>query len=168
MFYLDLLQYLLDPGYRAGLVVVPIVLVTYIFQGVTFNLSFWYKLTDKTNWGAYISFIGLFITIAGNVLLVPVFGYIASAWSSFACFLVMMIISWVLGQKYYPIEYDLKMVGRYVLLTAVLYGIGLYVPIGNLYLRLAFRTVLLLLFVGYVLRKDVPAGVLPFLSKVRK
>jgi len=168
MFYLDVLKYLLDVRFHEGLVVVPIVLLCYIFQGITFNLSFWYKLTDKTNWGAYISLIGLVITVAGNVLLVPVFGYIASAWSSFVCFLVMMIVSWSLGQKYYPIDYNLKRVGKYVLITGVLYVLGMYIPINNLHLRIIYRTILLGLFVVYILKSDIPAGSLSFLSRKQK
>lgn len=168
MYYLDVLQYLVRADYRAGLVVVPIVLICYIFQGISFNLSFWYKLTDRTNWGAFIAFIGLFITVAGNLIFVPRYGYIASAWASFVCFLVMMVISWVMGQKYYPIDYDLKLAGRYVLVGAVFYGAGMYIPIENIYLRLALRTILLLFFCFYVLKKDIPVFSLAFASKVAK
>jgi len=168
MYFLDLLQYLLDVDYRAGLIVVPIILVCYIFQGIYFNLSFWYKLTDKTKWGAYISFIGLFITIIGNLLFVPSYGYIAAAWISFFSFLTMMIVSWALGQKYYPIKYDLKLMARYVLIGTAFYLAGMLMPIENLYLRLAYRTVLLILFVLYVLKKDIPANSIPFITKIRK
>lgn len=158
MYYLDILKVLLDPSYHEGLVVVPIVLLSYVFQGVVFNLSFWYKLTDKTQWGAYISFMGLGITLAGNVLFVPVYGYIASAWTSFACFLVMMVVSWALGQKYYPVAYDMKTAGRYVLVVAAFYVLGMLTPIESLVVRMAFRTVLIGLFVAYVLRYDLPPG----------
>lgn len=158
MYYLDVIKYMIEPEYHVGMVVVPIVLVTYIFQGIVFNLSFWYKLTDKTKWGAYISFMGLAVTILGNVIFVPMFGYIASAWTSFVCFLLMMVISWALGQRHYPIPYDLKMAGRYVLVGGLLYVAGMYLPISDLYLRLAYRTLLLLLFVAYVLRFDLPKG----------
>lgn len=102
--------------------------------------------------------MGLGITVAGNVLLVPVYGYIASAWTSFVCFLVMMVVSWALGQKYYPITYDLKMAGRYVLVVAAFYALGMLVPIDNLVWRMVYRTVLIGLFAAYVLRYDLPAG----------
>ncbi|MCX6307906.1 MAG: lipopolysaccharide biosynthesis protein, partial [Bacteroidia bacterium] len=95
MYYLDILQYLIRSDYRVGLVVVPIVLVCYIFQGIYFNLSFWYKLSDKTNWGAIIALIGCVFTIAGNVIFVPTYGYVGSAWVAFVCFFLMMVISWV-------------------------------------------------------------------------
>jgi O-antigen/teichoic acid export membrane protein len=165
MYYLDILKVLLDPRYHEGLVVVPIVLLCYVFQGVAFNLSFWYKLTDKTKWGAYISFIGLGITVAGNVLFVPIYGYIASAWTSFVCFLVMMVVSWALGQKNYPISYDLKLAGRYVLVVAAFYALGMYVPIDNLLLRMVYRTVLIGIFAAYVLRYDLPAGTVSVLLR---
>ncbi len=158
MYYLDVIKYLLKPTYHEGLVVVPIVLLSYIFQGIYFNLSFWYKLTDKTKWGAYISFMGLAVTVLGNVIFVPMYGYIASAWASFGCFLMTMVVSWALGQRYYPIPYDLKMAGRYVLVGFLFYAAGMYTPISNIYLRLAFRTLLLLLFVVYVVRVDLPKG----------
>jgi O-antigen/teichoic acid export membrane protein len=158
MYYLDVIKFMLNSKYHEGLVVVPIVLLSYIFQGIVFNLSFWYKLTDKTKWGAYISFMGLAVTILGNVLFVPMFGYIASAWTSFVCFLLMMVVSWALGQRYYPISYDLKMAGRYLLVGGLFYAVGMYMPISDLYLRLAFRTLLLVLFLVYVVRVDLPKG----------
>ncbi|MBQ2447358.1 MAG: polysaccharide biosynthesis C-terminal domain-containing protein, partial [Bacteroidales bacterium] len=108
MFYIDILKYIISPEYHEGLVVVPIVLICYLFQGVYFNLSLWYKLTDKTQWGAYISLIGCALTIIGNIIFVPRYGYVAAAWTSLVCFLLMTLISWWLGQKYYPIKYDMK------------------------------------------------------------
>ncbi|MDP4276949.1 MAG: oligosaccharide flippase family protein [Bacteroidota bacterium] len=167
MYYLDILQYLISSSYRVGLKVIPVVLLCYIFQGISFNLSFWYKLTDRTNWGAYISYMGLFITVMGNLLFVPKFGYMASAWTSFVCFFITMVVSWWLSQKYYPINYDLKLVGRYVVIGTAFYLIGMNLPIGNLYLRLAFRTVLLLLFVAYVLKRDMAGTNLPFIGKLK-
>jgi len=158
MYYMDVIKFLLAPKYHAGLVVVPIVLFSYIFQGISFNLSFWYKLTDKTKWGAYISFMGLAVTVLGNIIFVPLFGYIASAWTSFVCFLVMMVVSWLLGQRFFPIKYDLKMAGRYVVVGGLFYTVGMYMPIPDLRIRLAYRTLLLLSFVLYVIRVDLPAG----------
>jgi len=168
MYYLDILQFLVRSDYRVGLVVVPIVLGCYIFQGIYFNLSFWYKLTDKTNWGAIIALIGSAATIAGNIIFVPVYGYIGSAWVAFICFFMMMIISWVLGQKYYPIKYDLKSAGRYTVLCIVLYLAGMFVPIDSMLLRMVYRTILLLFFGAYVVRKDLPLKSIPLLNKFVK
>jgi len=168
MYYLDILQYLIRSDYRVGLVVVPIVLVCYIFQGIYFNLSFWYKLSDKTNWGAIIALIGCVFTIAGNVMFVPIYGYVGSAWVAFVCFFLMMVISWVLGQKYYPIAYDLKSAARYTLLGVLFYLAGMFMPIDSMFLRLVYRTVLLLLFGAYVVRMDLPLKSLPILNKLVK
>jgi O-antigen/teichoic acid export membrane protein len=168
MYYLDVLQYLIQAKYRAGLVVVPIVLVSYIFQGICFNLSFWYKLSDKTDWGAIISIIGLVVTLGGNLLLVPIFGYIASAWSSLVCFLLMMVLSWVLGQKYYPVSYDMKSALKYTLIAAFFYILGMLVPIESMTLRLLYRTFLLLIFVLYVIFQDLPWQSLPVFRKLSK
>lgn len=168
MYYLDILQYLIRSDYRIGLVVVPIVLVCYIFQGIYFNLSFWYKLSDKTNWGAIIALIGFAFTIAGNVIFVPTYGYVGSAWVAFVCFFIMMVISWVLGQKYYPISYDLKSAGKYTLLGGLFFLAGMYMPIDSLLLRLVYRSILLLLFGAYVVRKDLPLKSFPMLNRLLK
>jgi O-antigen/teichoic acid export membrane protein len=168
MYFMDILQYLIRSDYREGLVIVPIVLVCFIFQGVYFNLSFWYKLSEKTQWGAIIALIGSIATIAGNILFVPRFGYIGSAWVVFVCFFLMMVISWMLGQKYYPIAYDLKSAGRYTLLGAAFYLAGMYVPIDALVIRLIYRSILLVLFTAYILRTDLPVKDLPILNKMFK
>ena len=133
-----------------------------------FNLSFWYKLTDETRWGAYFSLIGCAIIVVMNILLVPTYGYIASAWASVAGYGVIMLLSYWIGQKKYPIHYDLKSIGLYVLLAAVLYVIGEQVPISNLVLRLAFRTVLLLLFVSYIVKRDLPLSQIPVINRFIK
>lgn len=156
MFYLDILKYLIHSDYHAGLSVVPLVLLCYLFQGVFFNLSLWYKLIDRTQWGAYISLFGMVITILGNVLFVPRYGYIAAAWVSFVCFFLMMVTSWSLGQKHYPIRYDLKSAAIYTLLTAGLYLLGMFLPIEPLWLKLLFRTMLLLVFLWVLIARDLP------------
>lgn len=168
MFYLDLLRYLVARGYWEGLGVVAVVMLAEICKGIYFNLSFWYKLTDETRWGAYFSLIGCAIIVMMNIVFVPVYGYIASAWASVAGYGVIMLLSYWMGQKKYPIQYDLKSLGLYILLAAVLYVIGEQVPISDLVLRLAFRTVLLLLFVAYIVKKDLPLSQLPVINRFIK
>ena len=168
MFYLDLLRYLVARGYWEGLGVVAVVMLAEICKGIYFNLSFWYKLTDETRWGAYFSLIGCAIIVVMNIVFVPVYGYIASAWASVAGYGVIMLLSYWMGQKKYPIQYDLKSLGLYILLAAVLYVIGEQVPISDLVLRLAFRTVLLLLFVAYIVKKDLPLSQLPVINRFIK
>ena len=168
MFYLDLLRYLVARGYWEGLGVVAVVMLAEICKGIYFNLSFWYKLTDETRWGAYFSLIGCAIIVVMNIVFVPVYGYIASAWASVAGYGVIMLLSYWMGQKKYPIQYDLKSLGLYILLAVVLYVIGEQVPISDLVLRLAFRTVLLLWFVAYIVKKDLPLSQLPVINRFIK
>lgn len=166
MFYLDIIRYFIDPRYFVGLKVVPIIMMAELFSGVFFNLSLWYKLTDRTQWGVYFSLIGLVFIVAINLLFVPRFGYIACAWAAFVCYFVMMLLSWLIGQKYYPIRYDLKAMGKYLLLAMLLYGIGTWVSIDNLYLRLGFRTILLLIYLSYLIRHDLPLQQIPYVNRL--
>lgn len=169
MFYLDILRHVIGRDYWDGLRVVPIVMAAEIFMGIYFNLSFWYKLIDETRWGAYFSLTGCTILILMNVFLIPKYGYIACAWAGFTGYGVAMLLSYFVGQKKYPIQYDLKAIGMYVLLAAVLYVASEYVPIDNIYLRMAYRTILLLLFVAYVVKRDLPLSQIPILNRfIRK
>ena len=169
VFYLDVLKYILKPDYWPGLKVVPIVMTAEIFMGVFFNLSFWYKLIDETKWGAYFSFAGCAVLLAVNLVFVPEYGYMACAWGGFAGYGVAMLLSYFVGQRKYPIAYDLRSIAVYVLLAAALYALGQWVSIPNLPLRLAFRTLLLLLFVAYVVKKDLPLSQIPVINRfIRK
>ena len=166
MFYLDILRHIIGRDYWDGLRVVPIVMAAEIFMGIYFNLSFWYKLIDETRWGAYFSLTGCTILILMNVFLIPKYGYIACAWAGFTGYGVAMLLSYFVGQKKYPIQYDLKAIGMYVLLAAVLYLAAEYVPIDNIYLRMAYRTVLLILFIAYVVKRDLPLNQIPILYRI--
>ena len=168
MFYLDILRHVIGRDYWDGLRVVPIVMAAEIFMGIYFNLSFWYKLIDETRWGAYFSLTGCIILILMNIFLVPKYGYIACAWAGFTGYGVAMLLSYFVGQKKYPIQYDLKAIGMYVLFAAVLYVAAEYVSIDNIYLRMAYRTVLLLLFIAYVVKRDLPLNQIPILNKLLK
>ena len=166
MFYLDILRHIIGRDYWDGLRVVPIVMAAEIFMGIYFNLSFWYKLIDETRWGAYFSLTGCTILILMNVFLIPKYGYIACAWAGFTGYGVAMLLSYFVGQKKYPIQYDLKAIGMYVLLAAVLYLAAEYVPIDNIYLRMAYRTVLLILFIAYVVKRDLSLNQIPILNRI--
>ena len=166
MFYLDILRHIIGRDYWDGLRVVPIVMAAEIFMGIYFNLSFWYKLIDETRWGAYFSLTGCTILILMNIFLIPKYGYIACAWAGFTGYGVAMLLSYFVGQKKYPIQYNLKAIGMYVLLAAVLYLAAEYVPIDNIYLRMAYRTVLLILFIAYVVKRDLPLNQIPILNRI--
>lgn len=168
MFYIEILRFVIAPGYWEGLRVVPIVMIAEMFMGIYFNLSFWYKLTDETKWGAYFSLIACMIVVLMNIFLIPVYGYIACAWAGFTGYGVAMILSYFVGQKKYPIAYDIRGIGCYVALAAILYLIGEWVSIDNIVLRLAFRTLLLLLFLAYIIKKDMPLSQIPVINRLIK
>ena len=155
MFYLDILKYLIAPDYWEGLRVVPVVMAAEIMMGIYFNLSFWYKLTDQTRWGAYFSLTGCTVLVTLNILLIPHFSYMACAWAGVAGYGVAMLLSYFIGQRRYPIAYDLRSMGIYLLLAALLL-VASRLPIESLWLRMAYRTGLLLLFVGHILWHDLP------------
>lgn len=157
IFYLDIFRYIIAASYWEGLKIVPIVLWTYIFQGVYFNLSFWYKLTDETKWGAWFSLIGLVITFVLQVVFVPKIGYWASCGSSLVCYFTIMLLSYFIGQKKAPIPYDLKRIGIYTLLTigllSVYYALRLYY-VSNMWARMGIGTVLLIIYCGILIKFD--------------
>ena len=166
VFYMDIIRYIISPDYWDGLKVVPIVMAAEIFMGIYFNLSFWYKLNDETYWGAIFSFIGCAVLFAMNILLVPKYGYMACAWASFSGYLVAMALSYFIGQKRNAINYDLKSIFIYTLLFAVLYGISVINPIENSIARMAINTLLLAVFVGYFIKKDLPLKSIPVIGKL--
>lgn len=157
IFYLDLLKFIIAPSYWEGLKIVPIVLWTYIFQGVYFNLSFWYKLTDKTQWGAYFSIIGVVITFGLQVVFVPRIGYMASALSSTVCYMVIMLLSYFMGRKHLTIPYDLRRIGIYTLVVLILlagyYALAHLLPI-NEWLKIGIGTILLIIYCVIFYRLD--------------
>ena len=165
MFYLDILRYVIGRDYWEGLKVVPIVMAAEMFMGVYFNLSFWYKLTDETKWGAYFSITACTIVILMNVFLIPVYGYVACAWAGFTGYAVAMLLSYFVGQKKYPINYDLKSIGGYVLLALVIYAVGEWMPLEKTVLRLLFRTVLLAVFIAYIIKHDLPLKQIPVINR---
>ena len=164
--YLDILKHIIGQDYWSGLKVVPIVMAAEIMMGIYFNLSFWYKLIDKTIWGAWFSGIGCAVLIIVNVVFVPQYGYMACAWAGFAGYATAMTLSYFVGQKYYPIKYDLAGIGKYVVLALICFALmklgrdyisGLWVVVPN--------TLLILLFLAYIVKKDFPLT--PILKKLK-
>ena len=155
MFYIDILKYFISPRYFSGLKVVPIIMMGELFFGIFFNLSLWYKLTDKTIWGMWFSLLGLAITIGLNVLLVPRMGYMGCAWAAFACYGVMMVTSYFVGRAKHPIGYPTARIGAYFALAAVIYVIGLYIAVTPITaVNYAIRALLLLGYVAIVVKKE--------------
>ena len=155
MAWMGVLRYIIARDYWEGLQVVPIVMAAEIMMGIYFNLSFWYKLIDKTIWGAVFSFVGCAVLIAINVLLVPKYGYIACAWGGFAGYATSMILSYLVGQKYYKINYPLKDITVYTLVAAVLYlAMTLITLPGGMLIETLYRTALLMVFFLFMFRHE--------------
>lgn len=126
MFYMPLLRYFVGRSYWEGLGVVPIVMAAEIFMGIYFNLSFWYKLTDQTWWGAVISAIGAAVMIAVNIIFVPKYGYWACAWGGFAGYGTAMVLSWAIGRRRYPVPYDWRAIAKCVIMAVLLYALSAF------------------------------------------
>ena len=155
--YLDIFKFFIGADFREGLHIVPIVLMANLFLGVFFNLSIWYKLNDLTRFGAYIALTGAGITIILNILLVPVMGYTGAAWAHFFCYLVMVILSFILGRKYYPVPYDLRRILFYFLVAMLFFTIEQLVTWPGVYLRWVMNTIWFLVFIVIVIfmEKDI-------------
>ncbi|NLZ94543.1 MAG: lipopolysaccharide biosynthesis protein [Bacteroidales bacterium] len=168
--YLDIIKHLLPRNYHEGLKVVPIVMFGEMFFGLYFNLSLWYKLTDKTKWGAYMSLFGLVITLTILIVFIPHYGYMACAWASFFANLSMMVLSYFLGQKHYPIPYDLKTAGRFALLAAVL-GVFMFLNFrhtSSVTIRIALNTVIVIIYAAVTIKKELPLREMPVIGKYFK
>ena len=121
--FLDIIKHFINPDYWVALEIVPIVLLANLFLGIYHNLSIWYKLTDKTRFGMYFSIFGAIITIMFNIIMLPIIGYMASAWATLLAYGLMMLLSYWVGKRQYPIPYELKRtLGYLVLGTSIAYG----------------------------------------------
>jgi O-antigen/teichoic acid export membrane protein len=157
--YLDLIRYLIGDQFWIGLKVVPILLLAYFFLGLYYNFSIWYKLSDKTKFGAYIAIGGAIITITLNLVLLPRIGIMGSAWATISCYGFMAIAGYLLGQKYYPIHYPIPRILLYILSAIAAFGLAtLLRPNFNeniIYILLCNTFILLLYMIGvYFLEKN--------------
>ena len=164
--YIDILRFIIGRDYWEGLKVVPIVMAAEIMMGVYFNLSFWYKLIDKTIWGAYFSGIGCLVLVAINIIFVPRYGYMACAWAGFAGYGVAMTLSYIVGQRKYPIAYPIGRCLSYVALAGVLcVGMLLANKYLSMWLAVAANTLLIAVFAVYLVKRDFPLRSLPVIGK---
>ena len=166
MGYINILRHIISKYYWEGLKVVPIVMAGMIMMGIYFNLSFWYKLIDKSIWGAYFSGIGCSVLILINIIFVPQYGYMACAWAGLIGYATAMTLSYFVGQKKYPINYPLKSIGIYVLI-AVFFFIA--ITYSNQYLpkiyALAVNTLIIFAFVAHIIYHDLPLSSMPVIGK---
>ena len=147
--------------------VIPILLMANLFLGVYYNLSIWYKLTGKTSWGAWLSLIGAIITLALNFIWIPlssghlIYGYYGSAWATFICYGAMMILSYLIGQKHFPVSYDLRRFFGYLGLSVFLFFVSTKIVTNITIVSLLLRTLIMVVFGGVVLFVEKP----PFLRR---
>ena len=166
MAWLPALRYMVGADYWQGLRVVPIVMAAEIMMGVYFNLSFWYKLIDKTIYGAVFSIVGCTVLLAVNFYGIPRMSYMACAWGGFAGYGTAMILSYIVGQKKNPIPYPMRNMAGYVLLAVVLYVLITLVPDEwSVLLRLAAGTALVVVYAAYTVWRDMPLAGLPVIGK---
>ena len=163
--WMPVLQYIIGERYREGLGVVPIVMAAEIMMGVYFNLSFWYKLIDKTIYGAWFSLAGCAVLFAVNILFIPEYSYWACAWGGVAGYGTAMVLSYIIGQKKNPIPYPMKDITLYVLITACFFCLMQVSREWPMLGALAFNTLFIVLFVAYIIRKDLPLSSLPVIGK---
>lgn len=158
--YMPILEMILGKGYREGMGVVPIVMAAEIMMGVYFNLSFWYKLIDKTIWGAWFSAAGCIVLLAVNYFFIPEYSYMACAWGGVAGYGTAMLLSYFVGQKKYPIDYKVGRLLFYVAVTAALYAVMHFVTEGMGDIpRMAINTVLILVYACIVWKLEIaPQG----------
>jgi O-antigen/teichoic acid export membrane protein len=167
--YMDIFKYFIpNKSYWVGLKVVPIVMLSFIFQGVFFNLSLWYKLTDKTMYGAWFSILGTIIIVSLNIVLVPIYSYMGCAWAALVCFFVIMVVSYFFGQKYMPIKYDLKTIGFYTAVTIMLYIISTFIDTPYRFLNIGLKSILMIGYLVLLVKRDFPLRTIPVINKFFK
>jgi O-antigen/teichoic acid export membrane protein len=154
MVYIDLIRYFVSPIYYSGLKVVPVLLLANFFLGVFYNLSVWYKLTNQTLYGAYISLGGAAFSLLLNFAMIPLMGYMGAAWVRFVTYFLMMAISWYYGQKYYPIPYNLKKFFAYMGYAVALYFIHAIIPFPSELIKLLAGTGFIVAFLLPVIRME--------------
>lgn len=148
LFFLDVVNLFLLPEYFEGNIIIPYVLMGQLFFGIYYSLSLWYKLTDKTHYGAYISFTGAVIVVVLNIILVPVMGYLGAALASLICFIFMVILSYLLGQKYYPINYPLKSILLYLSSGVLLVFVANQIKADNPIFLLAIKAIIFVIYIS--------------------
>ena len=165
MGWMPLLQYIIGADYREGLGVVPVVMAAEIMMGIYFNLSFWYKLIDKTIYGAWFSLVGCVVLFAVNILFIPDYGYWACAWGGVAGYGTAMLLSYFVGQRKNPIPYPMKDILAYVILAAICTAMMYIFDDLPVWAKLVYNTIFIVLFLVMVIKHDLPLSSLPVIGK---
>lgn len=172
MYYLPIIKHFESPAYWSGLRVVPLMMIAELFAGVYFNLSVWYKLTDRTRWGMYFSLICFALMLGLNLWLVPAIGipdgYVGSAWAALISYFAVMVLSWAVGRKYYPVPYPVVRLCCYSLLALAFWLAGSLADFeSHVWITYTIRTALLVIYLGIVaLFENIPL-LSPAVRKIR-
>lgn len=167
--YLPLLKYMVGSSYWEGLKVIPIVMAAEIMMGVYFNLSFWYKLIDKTIYGAFFSLAGCSVLIIINLVFIPRYSYMACAWGGFAGYATAMVLCYLVGQRKNPINYPMKSIMVYVAIAVLFYAIMEFLPKSwPAAARMGINTLLIIAFMGHIVYHDMSVSKLPVIGKYFK
>jgi len=159
--YISGFQYIIAGSHlRGALAIVPIVSMGYLLFGIFVNLSIWYKVKDLTRYGAYLTLTGAIVTILINILMVPKYGYMASAWAHIACYGVMIAGSYMLSRKYYPIDYPIKRILAYMISGVAVVILASYLNYNNIFLELGVNTIMIAAFVAYAEYSDKAISIL--------
>ncbi len=165
MYLDDVFIYFIGKPYRVGKNVIPILLLANLCLGVYYNLSIWYKLTNKTIYGAYLSVFGAIITLILNIWWIPLIGYMGSAWATFICYFSMMVISYFVGQKHYPIQYNMGKAFGYLGVVILFYLISYFLNLQILYMRLMVHTIFVITFILLIIKIEIPQYLKLYLKK---
>jgi O-antigen/teichoic acid export membrane protein len=152
MLFMDVFILFIGPEFREGASIIPVVLMANLFMGVFYNLSIWYKLSNKTVWGAYLVVIGAVVTTLVNVVFIPKYGYFASSWGRFISYLLMIVVSYLVGQKFYRVNYELKIMLILVMIPIAMYLGTEFIKFNNSVVHYSFNVGLLAIYViGFLL-----------------
>jgi O-antigen/teichoic acid export membrane protein len=152
--YPEIVSIIIGENFRESMNVVPIISMGYLLLGIYINQSIWYKVDDKTIYGVWITLVGVAVTVAVNLVFVPLYGYIAAAWAHVACYLSMVIVSYFVGQKYYPIEYEKGRIVMYIALALAMLFISMMLSGDNKIVNAVIDTMLLLVFFAVAEYRD--------------
>jgi O-antigen/teichoic acid export membrane protein len=160
------IQYILDKSYRNSMIVVPMISMAYLLYGIYVNHSIWFKLNDLTRFGIYITVTGAVVTIIINILFIPVYGYMASAWAHVISYGLMIILSFLLARKYYWVDYKMKEVVPYFIIAIGMVIFSVTYDYKSIFIELLINTMMLVSFIGYAQYRDKVVNV--FFSKTEK
>ncbi|HDR90180.1 MAG TPA: polysaccharide biosynthesis protein [Bacteroidetes bacterium] len=152
--YINIIKHIIPVSYQGALGVVPIITFGYLLYGIFVNLSVWYKINDLTKYGAWITLSGAVVTILINVLLIPVYGYYASAWAHVASYGLMVLISYFMGKQKYPVPYEVVKILKYIAIAVGLYLIWKFIPVKNVMIESILSTLIIAVFIIYAIKKD--------------